>query len=75
MGYVFAEIELGNPKRQDLAPLSVKALVDADELMLCVPEPVALQLDLEAESMREVSVADGRSSTVPYVGPIKVAFG
>ena len=42
--------------------------------MLCIPEHVAVQLDLEAESMREVSLADGRSASVPYVGPLKVAF-
>ena len=75
MGYVFAEIELSNPRRQDLTPFSAKALVDTGALMLCIPEHVALQLDLEAEATREVSVADGRSTTVPYVGPVRVAFG
>ena len=75
MGYVFADIALGNPRRQDLAPLAVKALVDTGALMLCIPEHVAVQLALEAESTREVTVADGRSASVPYVGPIKVAFG
>ena len=74
MGYVFAEIELSNPRRQDLTPFSAKALVDTGALMLCIPEHVALQLNLEAEATREVSVADGRSTTVPYVGPVKVAF-
>ena len=43
--------------------------------MLCIPEHVARQLDLETESVREVSVADGRTATVPYVGPVRVAFG
>ena len=75
MGYVFADLALSNPGRQDLAPLAVKALVDTDALMLCIPEHVAVQLALEAESTREVTVADGRSASVPYVGPIKVAFG
>jgi len=42
--------------------------------MLCIPEHTALQLDLEIESKREVTVADGRSMKVPYVGPIKVGF-
>ena len=74
MGYVFADIELSNPRRPDLTPLSVEAPVDTGALMLCIPEHVALQLDLETESMREVSVADGRNTTVPYVGPIRVAF-
>ena len=43
--------------------------------MLCIPEHIANQLQLETESLREVSVADGRSANVPYVGPIKVSFG
>ena len=75
MGHVFAQIELSNPRRQDLAPLAVTAMADTGALMLCIPENVASQLDLEAESMRDVSAADGRSLLVPYVGPIKVAFG
>ena len=35
----------------------------------------ARQLDLQTESVRKGSVADGRTATVPYVGPVKVAFG
>ena len=30
---------------------------------------------LDRESTREVSVADGRKLSVPYVGPLKVTFG
>ncbi len=74
MGYVLAEIELSNPGQQDFKPIKVKALADTGALMLCIPEHIALQLNLETESMREVSVADGRSINVPYVGPIKVSF-
>ena len=75
MGHVFAELELSNPRHEDLTPLKVKALADTGALMLCIPEHMALQLKLENESMREVSVADGRNMNVPYVGPIKVTFG
>ncbi len=75
MGHVFAEIELSNPKQQNLEPIKVKALADTGALMLCIPEHIAVQLNLETESTREVSVADGRSMKVPYVGPIKVGFG
>ena len=75
MGHVFAEIELSNPRQSALAPVKVKALVDTGALMLCIPEHVALQLSLETESIREVSVADGRDVNVPYVGPLKVTFG
>ena len=75
MGHVFADIDLSNPRRRDMQSIKVKALVDTGALMLCIPEHIALQLNLETESMREVSVADGRSRKVPYVGPVKVGFG
>ena len=75
MGHVFAEIELSNPRQPNLSSIKTNALADTGALMLCIPEHIANQLQLETESLREVSVADGRSSNVPYVGPIKVAFG
>lgn len=75
MGHVFAELELSNPREPDFDSIKVTALVDTGALMLCIPEHVANQLNLETESLREVSVADGRSANVPYVGPIKVTFG
>ncbi len=74
MGHVFTDIELSNPRESDLKPIQVKALADTGALMLCIPEHVALQLKLKTESEREVSVADGRKMSVPYVGPIKVSF-
>ena len=75
MGHVFVEIVLSNPRQTALSPVTVQALADTGALMLCIPEHIALQLRLETESIREVSVADGRSMNVPYVGPIKVGFG
>jgi len=75
MGHVFADIELSNPRKADLVPVKAKALADTGALMLCIPEHLALQLELDAESEREVSVADGRKKKVPYVGPVKVSFG
>ena len=74
MGQIFTEIELSNPREQELAAVRVSALADTGALWLCIPEHIALQLNLATESMREVSVADGRSMKVPYVGPLKVAF-
>ena len=74
MGHAFAEITLSNPRQSDLAPVAVKALADTGALMLCIPEHIAIQLKLETESEREVSVADGRKIKVPYVGPIRVSF-
>jgi clan AA aspartic protease len=75
MGHVFAEIELSNPREPELIPIKTKALADTGALMLCIPEHIALQLNLKTESVREVSVADGRNKNVPYVGPIRVSFG
>ncbi len=75
MGHVFAEIELSNPRQPDLTPMKVSALADTGALMLCILEHIALQLNLQTESVREVSVADGRNINVPYVGPVRVAFG
>jgi len=58
----------------DLKPVTVKALADTGALMLCIPEHLAIQLNLETEYIREVTVADGRQLQVPYVGPIHVKF-
>jgi hypothetical protein len=33
---------------------------------------VVVQLQLEQDSLREVTVADGRVMQVPYVGPVRV---
>jgi clan AA aspartic protease len=74
MGHLFAEIGLSNPRKPELKPIVVNALADTGALKLCIPEHIALQLDLQAESQREVTVADGRSMNVPYAGPIKVTF-
>ena len=75
MGHIFTDLELSNPRRDnDTRPIKVKALADTGALMLCIPEHVALQLKLETESVREVSVADGRNMKVPYVGPVKISF-
>lgn len=75
MGHVYADIELGNPRRPDLAAMRVRALADTGALLLCIPEHVARQLNLEQESTRQVTVADGRQIRAAYVGPLKVTFG
>lgn len=68
MGHVFAEIELSNPRRADLAPVVVTALADTGALMLCIREHIAVQLNLEVKSTREVQVADGRTRHT-WTGP------
>lgn len=74
MGLIHASVTLSNPCDADLAPLSVRALVDTDAVNLCVPEHVATRLSLEELQRREVTVADGRRALAPYVGPVRVRF-
>lgn len=74
MGYVHAKIELKNPRLLDIKPIIVNAMVDTGALTLCIPQHIALQLNLEINNQREVTVADGRKQLVPYVGPIELHF-
>ena len=74
MGIAYAEIDVSNPRKPHLASVHVRALADTGALMLCIPQHVALQLELETDSLREGTVADDRRSKVPYVGPVQVAF-
>jgi len=75
MGYVTADIVLVNPRQPELKPLPTTARVDTGALMLCIPQHVATQLDLEPNTQREVTTADGTRRLVPYVGPVEVVFG
>ena len=74
MGLIRTEIDLSNPRSGELAPLKVKALVDTGAVTLCIPEHVAVQLDLAELEKREVTTAEGRLLSVPYVGPVQVRF-
>jgi len=74
MGYVHAKIELKNPRRPHLQSITVKAMVDTGALTLCIPQHIAVQLELETGSQREITTADGGRHIVPYVGPIEVLF-
>lgn len=74
MGLVYNNFIFKNPRRTDLEPVSVRALVDSGAAMLCIPEHLAIQLQLEALETREVTIADGSKHEVPYVGPLQVQF-
>jgi len=74
MGLTYSKIKLSNPRKPELQPVELSALVDTGALMLCIPQGVALQLDLEELDMRPVTIADGSTQEVPYVGPIRVDF-
>ena len=75
MGVIKTRILLSNPKDNVLSPIEVDAIVDTGALHLCIPEHVALQLQLAEMYKREVTVADGRRTLCSYVGPIQVNFG
>jgi clan AA aspartic protease len=75
MGLVFADVQLTNVRDGSLAPITVNALVDSGALHLCIPETIAIQLNLEEIERRQVTIADGSTRAVPYVGPIKVSIG
>ena len=69
-----ADIELSNPSQPDLNPMSVRALVDTGAMTICIPEHIAVQLNLNEIEKREVTTADEKSHVVPYVGPIQIRF-
>jgi len=72
MGIVRVNVRLSNPRKAEMQPVEVEALVETGAITLCIPEHVRIQLDLDELERREVTVADGRKEVVPYVGPIKV---
>lgn len=74
MGLIHTDIVLSNPRDDALSPLTVSALVDTGAITLCVPEHVAVQLDLRELERREVTTAEGKHMLVPYVGPVRVKF-
>ena len=74
MGLIHAEIDLSNPRNRDLASLKVNALIDTGAITLCIPEHIAVQLDLTELEKRGVTTAEGRHVPVPYVGPVQITF-
>jgi clan AA aspartic protease len=74
MGLTKGHIALRNPRLPDLSPVEVNALADTGAVHLCIPEHVRIQLALEPIDSKEVTLADGSSRLVPYVGPVEVRF-
>jgi clan AA aspartic protease len=74
MGLTYSKIKLSNPRLPDLKPVELNALVDTGALMLCIPQSIAFQLELAELDKRPVTIADGTSHQVPYVGPVRVDF-
>jgi clan AA aspartic protease len=74
MGLITVMLTLANPKRTDISPVMTKALVDTGSVFLVIPEHVRLQLQLDEQSKKEVTLADGSHRMIPYVGPIETRF-
>jgi len=74
MGLVNGKVLLKNPRLPELEAVEVDALADTGAVHLCIPESVRVQLKLEAIDSKEVTLADGKRTLVPYVGPIEVRF-
>lgn len=72
MGITYANLRLANHGRDDLEEIEASALVDTGALHLCIPEHIALQLQLKPLNTREVILADGHSHQVPYVAPVRI---
>ncbi|MDI6735022.1 MAG: clan AA aspartic protease [bacterium] len=74
MGLVNVKIVLKNPRKTELVPVEVIALVDSGAVHLCIPEHIRIQLELEEIDKKEVTLADGSRKLVSYVGPIEIRF-
>ncbi|MBX7181919.1 MAG: clan AA aspartic protease [Bacteroidia bacterium] len=74
MDLISAKILLSNPNLANLHSIETTSLVDTGALFLCIPEHIAIQLQLKEFEKKEVTIADGSKKLVPYVGPIKVNF-
>ncbi len=75
MGLCYADLKIANARMPELSPLNVRALADTGALHLCIPQHVALQLQLSELEKREVTLADGSKHALPYVGSIHLTFG
>lgn len=74
VGLTYVDIELSNPAKPSLKPIEVKALVDTGAVMMCVPEHIAVQLQLDEVEKQEVTTADEKRHLVSHVGPILIRF-
>lgn len=74
MGLVNSKVLLKNPRLPELGAVGVDALADSGAVHLCIPEQVRIQLKLEVIDSKEVTLADGKRTLVPYAGPIEIRF-
>ena len=73
MGIVTTTVLLRNARVPTLA-LQVEAIADTGSLFLCIPQHVCDRLQLDKLMDKEVTLADGSTKVLPYVGPIEMRF-
>jgi len=74
MGLIQAMLLLKNPRQPGHEPVQAEALVDTGSIFLIIPEHVGLQLQLDQQGEKEVTLADGSKKMAPYAGPVEVHF-
>lgn len=74
MGLSYCQLQLRNPREPSLEVIQVEALADTNAVYMIIPEHIRIQLSLDANSTKEVTLADGGKKVVPYAGPIEVKF-
>ena len=74
MGLSYCILTLKNPRISEENSIEVSALADTGSVFLIIPEHVRLQLALDEQGKKEITLADGSRKMVPYVGPIETRF-
>ena len=75
MGLTNARIQLRDPRRPELEAVEMDALADTRAVHMCIPRHMQMQLRLDEADAKEVTLADGSRTLVPYVGPIELRYG
>ncbi|MFN0050532.1 MAG: hypothetical protein ACKVOU_15535 [Cytophagales bacterium] len=74
MGLTYTTVTLSNPRLPELGAIAIKCLADTGALMMSITEALAIQLKLDELEKRAVTIADGTTKKVPFVGPIRIDF-
>jgi clan AA aspartic protease len=67
-------LTLLNPRDPEVSPITVEALADTGSVHMIIPDHVRIQLKLEEQDRKEVTLADGSKRLVSYVGPLEIRF-
>ena len=74
MGLTYTNVSISNPRKPQLSPIEVRCLADTGALMMSITETIVIQLQLDELEKRSVTIADGTTRQVPFVGPIRIDF-